>query len=523
MFGNIEIDMGVQNSVSAPSAVPCGACSTSNLVSAVFCKGCGHSLFEPCVGCTQPVLLTQKFCESCGADLVKALRSKHDDNEKKMVEAVAAAKASDFETAIGILKRIAAVEDYRFKDSADSARQAIAKIEGLRDRAIAMAQEAMAQAKQALANGNQFAVVKLLERVPRRLLSDEAHKDLQRAMAFTEELTARERELKAALAEKDWPRVGGLIDRLLDLMPKEKQYRQLGRQVSEKLIAAAKRSLTNANYAAASELVNSVPEIGRTKEFDKIRDSVEDVRWLSQQFDCEPYATPMLGRLALRFAKEVPDNQAAQSVVKKLAAKLKTDERAPRTHLPQWNGSTDCWMGGKAGMLSLPTSLDLGDQPLLRSRAGRFSVAIGLALQGLGEARTTEHFGPKKGLLGGIGRRKKNACWGVDMGSASMKAICIEKGEDGLAVIDCFYQEYEAPLCRAKLQGDKLSVIEPVVAQFLEEHEVEGIPVWGNISDSHLITRFVRLPPLKDKHVMALLKLEVEQRVPVPMDELAVA
>ncbi len=366
-------------------------------------------------------------------------------------------------------------------------------------------------------------VVKLLEGVPRRLLSDDAKKTLQRAKTFTEELASRESELQAAIADKDWPLVGGLIDRLLELVPQAKQYRQLGKQVSDKLITLAKRSLANSKYTAASDLLNSVPEIGRTKEFDRIRDSVEDVRWLSHQFDREPYATPMLGRLALRFAKEVPDNQEAQDLVKKLAAQLKSGERAPRTHLPAWKGSTDCWMGGTARMLSLPTSIDLGDQPLLRSRAGRFSVAIGLALQGLGEARTSEHFGPKQGLLRGFGRRKRNACWGIDLGTASMKAVCIEKSEDGLAVVDCFYQEYETPLCRASFQGDQLSVVEPVVGKFLEEHEIEGIPVWGNITGSQLIARFVRLPPLKDKQASALLTQEVAQKIPVPIDELSVA
>ncbi len=63
----------------------------------------------------------------------------------------------------------------------------------------------------------------------------------------------------------------------------------------------------------------------------------------------------------------------------------------------------------------------------------------------------------------------------------------------------------------------------PLVAKFLEECEIEGIPVWGNISGSHLITRFVRLPPLKDKQASALLNREIEQKIPVPLEELAVA
>ncbi len=134
--------MGAENSI-APSTVQCGACTTNNLATATFCKGCGHALHEPCGGCSTPMLLTQKFCESCGADLVKALRAKHDQHEKQMSEAVAAAKESDFDRAIAILKRIVSAGDYRFMESMENANQAIAKIEELRDRATAMAQEAM--------------------------------------------------------------------------------------------------------------------------------------------------------------------------------------------------------------------------------------------------------------------------------------------------------------------------------------------------------------------------------------------
>ncbi len=78
--------MGAENSIAAPSAVQCGACTTSNLTNAAFCKGCGHALYEPCPGCSKQVLLIQKFCESCGADLAKALREKHAQNEEKMAE-----------------------------------------------------------------------------------------------------------------------------------------------------------------------------------------------------------------------------------------------------------------------------------------------------------------------------------------------------------------------------------------------------------------------------------------------------
>jgi Tfp pilus assembly PilM family ATPase len=230
----------------------------------------------------------------------------------------------------------------------------------------------------------------------------------------------------------------------------------------------------------------------------------------------------MLGRLAVRFAKEVPEDPRAQSMVKQLAAKLKQGERAPRMHLPTWKGTTESWMGGHAGLLALPTSIDLGDHALMRTAAGRFSVAFGLALQGLGMGRVRDHLGPKQGLLRGLARRKKTLCWGIDLGAAALKAVCLEQRGDGVAVTACYHEEYESPVCRASFQGEKAAVIRPVVENFLAQHPIEDVPLWGNVSGSHLITRFVRLPNLKDKQAAMLLEQEIEQRIPMPIDELAV-
>lgn len=516
--------MGAENSIAAPSEVQCGACMTHNPSSATFCKGCGHALYEPCQGCAKPVLLTQKFCEGCGADLDKALRERHGLHEKSMSEAVALAKASEFERALDVLAQIVKVQDYRFKEAVENSKQAIEKIEGLSNRAKNLAEEAMASAKHEFEKGNQLAAVKLLESVPLKLLTEDAKADLRRAKNFINELQKLESELKVEIANKNWPDVGSLIDRLLDLLPKEQQYKQLGKQVSEKLVASAKRSLQGGDYATSLRLLHSVPGIGRTKEFDRLRDSVEDIQWLSQQFADEPFVSPLLGRLAVRYSKAVPDNPDAQKLVKQLAGQLKSGDRPDRSHLPRWKGRAKSWMGGKAAMLGIPSSVEVGDETLLLSRAGRFSVAIGLALQGLGLARNDGHFGPKKkGLLGGLGRRKSSACWGIDLGTESMKAVCIENGEEGPEIIGCFFQEYETPLCRASFEGDALGVIQPVVDDFLEENDIEGIPLWGNIAGSQLITRFVRLPPLKDKQARALLQQEVEQKIPLPIDELAVA
>ena len=120
-----------------------------------FVKACGQSLFEKCKACSGPVLLTQKFCSSCGENLEESLRARFEEAEQLMVRAVEAAKRHDYDDAISLLRRIAAPSDYRFKETAENAQQAIGKIEALRDQANSISSQTQAQALQAFEKGDQ--------------------------------------------------------------------------------------------------------------------------------------------------------------------------------------------------------------------------------------------------------------------------------------------------------------------------------------------------------------------------------
>ena len=259
--------------------------------------------------------------------------------------------------------------------------EAIRKIETMRDRATASAQRALARSKAEFEKGNHAEVVRLLEAVPSKLLDKDAKKILARVKSYTAELTDLASSLTAATQQKNWRLVGGLVDQMLVHAPDDKQYVQLAQQVAVKLHAIAKQMFASGKYTAALEQLNAIPSSRRDEDFERISQTFHEVEWLSKQFDVEPFATPMLGRLAVRFAKEAPADEAAQQQVKQLAARLKQADRSQRNPYPAWKGAADCWIGGKAGLLGAPTSIAHSDQKLIRGCVGRFHVAIGLALQ----------------------------------------------------------------------------------------------------------------------------------------------
>jgi Tfp pilus assembly PilM family ATPase len=62
-----------------------------------------------------------------------------------------------------------------------------------------------------------------------------------------------------------------------------------------------------------------------------------------------------------------------------------------------------------------------------------------------------------------------------------------------------------------------------VIQKFLQAKQLEDQSVWVNLSGSHTVNRFVRLPPVKDKESRKLLVTEVKQLIPIPLDELSMA
>ncbi len=513
----------MEHQVSTKTGVRCGACTLHNLAEAKYCAGCGQSLYENCGACGKPVLLTQSFCGACGEDLEKAIQSRHRRHEEWMSDALRLAKQSEYERAIETLGKLVELTDYRFKDLAADAAKAIDKIVIIRDRAVAAVELATHQAIDAFEKGNHREIVGHLESVPANLLSEDARKLLARAQAFASEWSELETSLKSAIAEKNWGLVGKLIQRLLELEPHNSQYQKLAQQVAGKLLAESKKLLDAGQYDAAVDSLDALPEIVVNQEIQQLRELADNIHWLSEQFDCEPFASPMLGRLAVRLAKETPKDSRTQKLVQQLSHQLKQAPRPPRMHLPPWKGAAASWMGGEAGLLGLPTSIGHAGVPEFRAAAGRFNIAIGLAIQGLGKGRITEDFLIKKKGLLSFGKRKNKECWGLDIGTSAIKGVLIEESESGLEVVDVFLCELETPLTRRRADSNDRSVLLPAIEKFLEQKQSGETPIWVNLPANYTVNRFVRLPPVKDKEANSLLTQEIENKIPIPMNELVVA
>ena len=513
--------MSIQANASA--AIQCGACGETNAAEAKFCAGCGNSLSEPCAKCSKPVLLTQKFCADCGTDLTVIIQQNQKKHEEWMVDAVSNAKQCNYDIAISLLHRVVTEADFRYGDTRKKAEAAIGKIRRLKEQNVGSAQTVQEQAENAFARADFQKTIKLLSGIPENLLTDESMQRLKSAKSQMGEHAALHGELQNALKAKNWQLVGSFTQQLLNLQPNSSSYQNLAKQVSEKLMSSAKKLLSNHQYEDASEKLQSVPECGRDENYCSLIESIENIQALSVQFDGEPFATPTLGRLAVRFAKETPDNPASKALVSELAKAVKQTP-AKRNTFPFWREQRTSPIGGPVGILGQPSKIDLAKFKEHRQHPGQFNVAIGLALQGLGLTRVTENFmAAKKGLLSSLSRKKVTTAWGIDIGSTMVRAIRLEIVDGETVVADLQVAEFDTPTCRkdaVKIEDAVPAILKPLIEK--NEQSFRENPVWVNLPTTDVVHRFACLPPVKDKQAQSLLEAEVSQKIPLAAEEIQV-
>ena len=512
--------MSVDPTAVPSSIVQCGACSFENSGSSQFCNSCGHNLYEPCEECSKPVLLTQSFCGNCGNDLAAGIKRRQQQQQSWIVDAINRVKKDEFEEAFTLLSRVAEEKDFRLREMAADATSALEKSKKIRADRETLAREAMQQAESAILNDDHSQIIQILEPAPNRLLSDAARAALRRSKEFMANQGSISEEIRKAIEQRDWRLAGPLLNQLQELEPENEQCARLAIKVGKKLFDYAEKRQAKRNYSSAMKYLDAVPRSGQDERYMTLRTQIEDLIWLRRQFDGEPFDTPTLGRLAVRLQKDEPEDPHNAARVKAISDNLKQPNRADRTVYPYRSTAANSWMGGALGYLTALKEIRRPDLAQLRGKWGQMNVATGLALQGIGESRIEKQLAPEKGFLRKLVKRKSDVAWGVDLGSHSIKGVCLQRTEDGIEMIDGWIHPYDQPLCRPGHGTDPVGRAAEELEQIVEERDFGDVPVWINLPSSDLISRFTLFPPVTDKALKPLVEQEAEKRIPLELNEL---
>ena len=521
----------------------CSHCGRHNPSARKFCGQCGQSLTDACLACGGVILPGERFCGCCGADIEQLTQQKRETVEADLARARRMCKAGRFSEAKRVLGQIAKLQHSRLADQLRVARSVLKQIESLREETEFRAKSAATAAEQALSDGDWTRAVEQLESVPPALVTPRQQEMLEQARQAIEEIKALRRGIAADLKSGRPAAAAPKVERLRQLQPHSQEAQRLAAQLRraeqrdhraerDSLIAAAQKHWRRSEYSKACERINAVAEDVLTPEIRKQRERLREAASLEQALRRSPYAEPALLELGARLQQLTPQDQRIAGAVAQLKQRLAQRSQTAPLKWTTWARTPETTYFDKP----LKPLIDFGgialtqtaEQPKFADNAHRLYVACGLALQALGEARIDTNLLPKRSggwtkLSGLVHRRKASGdAWGIDISSTSIKAVCLSRGpksgEISLAAFDIV--EHARHLDQAKDFSERRQLLSDSFQTVIDRNELKGRAVCLGMPGPWSLVRFLTLPPTDPKRLPDLLKYEVKQHVPLPIDQL---
>src|SRR5205823_1570053 len=107
--------------------------------------------------------------------------------------------------------------------------------------------------------------------------------------------------------------------------------------------------------------------------------------------------------------------------------------------------------------------------------------------------------------------------WGIDLGQCALKAVRLEM-EDGQVTATAFdYIEHPKILSQPDADPDQLT--REALEGFLKRNDLKGDMVCISVPGQSGLARFVKLPPVEEKKIDAIVTFEAKQQIPFPLEE----
>jgi type IV pilus assembly protein PilM len=111
-----------------------------------------------------------------------------------------------------------------------------------------------------------------------------------------------------------------------------------------------------------------------------------------------------------------------------------------------------------------------------------------------------------------------NICWGIEIGAASIKAIKLEKLEEGkVRVLDYAVLEHPKPLSTPGVNAN--DVLRVTLGALTSQFDLSKAGIAVSVPGHAAFARFTKLPPVEPKKVPDIVKFEAMQQIPFPLDQ----
>ena len=112
---------------------------------------------------------------------------------------------------------------------------------------------------------------------------------------------------------------------------------------------------------------------------------------------------------------------------------------------------------------------------------------------------------------------KNHAVWGIDLGQCALKALrCTTEGD---AIVADKFDFIEYPKILSQADADPEELIREAISEFLSRNNVVGDSVAISVSGQAGLSRFFKPPPVDAKTLPEIVKYEVKQQIPFPIED----
>ena len=110
--------------------------------------------------------------------------------------------------------------------------------------------------------------------------------------------------------------------------------------------------------------------------------------------------------------------------------------------------------------------------------------------------------------------------WAVDIGDNALKALRLQRDEEGLKVIGFDYVEHGKILSGENMtEGEREDIVSETLHKFVEKNDLGKDEVAISIAGRNSFARFVKLPPVEKKIIPKIIPQEAVQQIPFDINE----
>lgn len=110
-----------------------------------------------------------------------------------------------------------------------------------------------------------------------------------------------------------------------------------------------------------------------------------------------------------------------------------------------------------------------------------------------------------------------NACWGIELGAGSIKAIKLVRDGENVRVADFVILPHKKVLSTPELDQDEAMRV--AVGALTSQYDLSKAAIAISSPGHSAFARFAKLPPVEPKKVAGIVKYEAIQQIPFPLEE----